>query len=130
MFTKSFIQSCFLEILKECGNPPITLVSKKKINHKCPKGRKLLGSSNWSDKEIWINKNQPNELELKDTIWHEILHCAFVRMPEWWIELCGHKMAYNTSTCFLGESLDKNKRLKDVPSRKEILKMIRAISDI
>jgi hypothetical protein len=119
-----------LEILEECGNPPISMVSKNKINHKCPKGRKLLGSSNWSDKEIWINKNHPSELELKDTIWHEILHCAFVRLPEWWIELCGHKMAYNTVDCIFGEALEKNKNFKDVPSRREILKMIRAIGDV
>jgi hypothetical protein len=130
MYTNIFIEHQFYNILEKSGNPPLNLVSRKVFKDRVGgtfKGN--FGISNTYYKIIWINKNHPNIFELRDTIWHEVLHCLFTTMPEWWVEIASHKLANNKSE-FLGLMTSEfNKTLRDVPSKKQLLIMCNAISE-
>jgi len=130
MFDKWYVQYCFNNILKEAGDPPLRLVSRKFFEEQVGKGFKgSFGMASNSINVIWINKNHPDTLELQDTIWHEILHCLFPRTAEWWIELSAKRLSKNIFSDYGFHAEKLNKCLEDVPSRTQLLKMVKATSD-
>lgn len=132
-FTKEFLGITFDEILCEANYPPITLVDRKVFQTitGCKIDEISDGMSSSSNLIIWINKNQQTYKELKDSIWHEILHCLFPYNPEWWIECCAYKLSKNDSLDFGFYAHIHSKTLKNnVPSRKMLLEMIKDVSSV
>ena len=134
-FRKWYIQECFDKALREIGYPPLVLAPKKVFGYKAKltEGYHLDGLSNYSMRSIWINKNQENDIALKGTIWHEILHCIFYGFPEWWVEIASYKLARRKKKRFGWEDGDDygksllGKTLDYVPERKELISTMRHI---
>jgi hypothetical protein len=126
MSIKPRIQKLFDEILKEANFPPIHLVTRtefsKMIGRSCP--RNACGQSNFAERIFWV-KQTDNDKETKDTIWHELLHCLFPNLPEWWVECAAYKLAKNDYWSY-GTNAEKfNRTPANVPSRKMLIEMIK-----
>jgi hypothetical protein len=77
---------------------------------------------------FWIKQNQ-NVLETKDTIWHEILHCLYPNLPEWWIECSAYKLSRNNHWSYGVNAQRYNKTPREsVPSRRLLIEMIESTS--
>jgi hypothetical protein len=130
VYKKWYIEKCFLDILNELGYPPIRLLSRKEFIKIAGLAKKhSFGMSCIWANAIWINRNHPSDSELKDTIYHEILHCLFPKLPEWWIELSAKKLSYNKNLEHQANAIKLGKTTKDIPTRSQLLQMIKGTSD-
>jgi len=131
MFEKQYVIKTFNKILKDAGDPPLTISSRNFFENQTGRiGKRTCGMANHALNIIWINKSHPNISELEDTIWHEILHCLFPRSAEWWIELSARKLSRNNYGESGLHSEKLNKKLSDVPSRTQLIKMVKSTSDV
>lgn len=127
-FKKHEVRREFDLIMKELGLPDILLVNPREFQSitNASVDRRCCGTSSVQKRVIWVNNNQTNLIELRDTVWHEILHLFFPYSTEWWIECCAYRLSHNTAENFGYYAYIKSKTPRDVPSRNLLIKMILA----
>ena len=125
-----YLRVVFLEIQEEAGYPPIRLVSRKTMEKYL--GRKLkkgfYGRALPRKLMMWVNRSHPSEVELRDTIWHEEVHCLIPNAPEWLVEGIAYVLSGRDDGQLGEEMLRCGKTLKDIPCKEHLLIMIRGIS--
>lgn len=129
MPTWNEVKRVYREIIIEAGHPRIKLISVKKWNEENPgfEADKAYGFCNVEKRYITINyKYAGTLLEIRDTIWHEILHILFEYKKHWWIYCSAEKLSGNIhrtyeSGCFIHDR-------DDVPDRCELIKTVRRTS--
>ena len=124
------VQKIFDDIWEEAGYPPISLITeteyKRRTGCSIPSG--ACASSYYSEKIFCIRQNY-NLKEIKDSIWHEILHCLYQNMPEWWVECAAYKLSKNDRSTYGAHAEIRNKTPADIfPSRKILIELIRDTS--
>ena len=125
------VQKAFEKIWQEAGEPPINLVTAKEFTDKtgCYLGANVEAMSNSRHRIICVKQLYRPIEEIKDSIWHEILHILYPNMPEWWIECSAYKLAKNNSDSYGVHATTYAKTPRhNVPSKRLLLEMIRDTS--
>jgi hypothetical protein len=123
---KPYIQDIFLEIWQEAGYPPVNLITATEFKERTgfSLDNSCVGRSYAPENIFCIRQNQTIR-EIKDSIWHEMLHCIYPRMPEWWISCAAYKLSGNTSDFWGHEAMTKNKSPRNcLPSREILIELI------
>lgn len=129
MITWKRVKQIYKGIISEAGHPRIKLITPKQWNKENPgfEADKTYGFSHVEKRYITINyKYKGDLLELKDTIWHEILHILFTYKKHWWIYCAAEKLSGNKERTY--ESLGYIHDANDVPDKDKLLRLVRKAS--
>ena len=120
------------KILEVANYPPVRLIT---VTDMVGLGGKRLSSGEDGsciiDRRVICTKQNSDVETLRNTLWHELLHCMFPYNPEWWIECCAYKLSGDKSDGygFYAEQYKRTPRY-DVPSKRQLLDLIRSASYI
>ena len=124
MTTWKVVETLFFNILNEIDNPDIMLINSVYWNE-LSDDKLCEDDYGVSDLDhiIAINYIKINAIEVKDTIWHEILHIIYPIAKHWWIECCAQRLS---GIRIKGQYTKKYKHsVKDVPKKKKLIKNIK-----
>ena len=120
------------KILKMANYPPVRLITVTEMSELS--GKRLSSEEDGSciiDKMVICTKQNCGVENIRNTLWHELLHCMFPYNPEWWIECCSYKLSGETSGeyGYYSDQYGRSPRY-DVPSKRQLLDLIRSVSHI
>jgi len=117
-------------IKRKAGNPPVQLVTETEYKQKCHFGLGgYIGRANPKNGLICVRYNRPLE-DIKETLWHELLHCLFPSKPHWWIECAARRLSGHES--YYGWPGRYSRRYahtpEDLPGKSELLQKVKKAS--
>lgn len=125
MLTWEQVQKMFEQVCQDTGLTCVKLITVAEWN-------RIYSYAKIQDNEMarccpadWVITTRYSDydgLELRNSLWHEILHILFYSKPHWWIECAAQKIA-GGNRGFYAERYDKN--ISDVPNRDKLLKLAR-----
>ena len=119
-------EKLFEKVWVEANFHPVQLITRTEFSQKTGRSCSKIACAECNPGlgVFWVRQND-NDEEIMDSIWHEMIHCIFPNLPEWWVECAAHKLSRN-ATWSCGPIADKyNKGHRDVPPRKKLVEMIR-----
>lgn len=127
----------FKYILIECNNPTISLVSpdewnkihnnKNKLKYKLIKIKNykywIGGCANYNRKIITCRYKDMKKIEIRNILWHEVLHILYPWQNHWWIEIAAQKLSLSYRIGYFSEG--KKYSINDLPSREKLIQSIK-----
>jgi len=129
MVTWRRVKLIFEEILNEISHPDITMITMEKWT-KTSGLRDVFkdehaGMAHTDYKVFTVRYATEDEKEIRDTIWHEILHIIYPHANHWWIECCAQRLSGSRGR---GKFTKRYKRsVQEVPYRVDIINGLKSI---
>lgn len=130
MSIRAEVQNIYNKIYEQAGCPPVYFVTESVFKQLTGigMGANTDARCNYTHMIFCVKQNK-TFTEIKDSIWHEILHLLYRNLPEWWIECAAYKLSGNYDICYGVHADLRNKTPRhNVPSKRLLLEMIQETS--
>ena len=127
MTSQKAIARSWASILREAGEPPVRLVAPAEFRERTGYGlNAYVGRASPQDGLIVVKKNRPLA-DIKNTLWHELLHILFPSRPHWWIECAAAILSRTGQTGRYSRKYGHTPA--DLPPRAKLVRMCRRSSE-